>query len=360
VTLSLDAEARVPGRRAVTLRGLHPDMTATLDRLQRAGLSYQSVLSVRVVGRDEDDDDIPRVGGHHELLDDGLVFVPHFGFEPGTLYRASFTPPHHPAFRNCAPLSLAIRVTVQSAVPSKVLGVFPSGDQLPENLLRLYVRFSESMRRGQADAQIGILGPDGNPAPDILYRAPVELWDREMRCLTVLLDPGRLKRGVGPNRELGPPLKAGREYTLVVGAGMTDRSGQHLPHAFTKRFLATEAVRKAVEIDEWLVSSPAAGTLDPLRLVFPAVLDWGMLDYAIRVVDRYGQPVGGHRETGLDESCWTHTPATPWEAGGYRVVVSPELEDVCGNSLLGAFDRDVSLDTGAACPPDQSIPVLLS
>jgi hypothetical protein len=243
-----------------------------------------------------------------------------------------------------------------------VLAVFPSGDQLPENLLRFYVSFSESMRRGKADAQIGILGPDGTPASDILYRTPVELWDRDMRCLTVLLDPGRLKRGVGPNRKLGPPLTAGHEYTLVVGAGMTDRSGQRLPEAFSKRFRATEAVRKAIEIDEWVVLAPVPGTVDPLRLIFPAALDWGMLDCSIRVVNRQGQPLGGHRETCRAETQWSFTPTYPWTAGEYRVVVSSELEDVCGNDLFAAFDRDLRLDAEPAQlqPHTQSIPILLS
>jgi hypothetical protein len=89
-------------------------MTATLDRLQRSGVSLQSVLSVRVVGGDEETDDIPKVGGYHRLLEDGLVFLPYFGFEPGTVYRARFDPPYDPAFDNCAPLSLDIRVNLKS------------------------------------------------------------------------------------------------------------------------------------------------------------------------------------------------------------------------------------------------------
>jgi hypothetical protein len=116
----------------------------------------------------------------------------------------------------------------RSLLATEVEKVFPSSDALPENLLRFYVYFSNSMQRGRAEAEIALLGPDGEPASDTLYRVPVELWDRSMKCLTVLLDPGRLKRGVGPNRELGPPLKAGQVYTLAVGAGILDLSGRGL------------------------------------------------------------------------------------------------------------------------------------
>src|SRR6516162_9346773 len=78
---------------------------------------------------------------------------------------------------------------------TKVSHVYPWNDVLPENLLRFYVRFSNPMRRGRAEENIEILGPNGRSAPDVLYRAPVELWDSSMTCLTVLLDPARLKRG---------------------------------------------------------------------------------------------------------------------------------------------------------------------
>lgn len=119
---------------------------------------------------------------------------------------------------------------------------------------------------------------------------------------------------------------------------MTDRSGQRLPEAFCKRFRVTEAVRKAIDIDEWLVIAPVPGTVDPLRLNFPAALDWGMLRWSLSVTDREGRPLRGHREIGRDEKQWSFTPASAWAAGEHRVVVSSELEDVCGNDLFGAFD----------------------
>ena len=107
---------------------------------------------------------------------------------------------------------------------------------LPENLLRLYVLFSNLMQRGRAADNIAILGPDGSPAPDVLYRPPVELWDSNMTCLTILLDPGRLKRGVDPNRMLAPPLSAGQRYTLTVGPGMIDMHGRRLCEGLAKSF----------------------------------------------------------------------------------------------------------------------------
>ena len=62
------------------------------------------------------------------------------------------------------------------------------------------------------------------------------LWDPRQTRLTVLLHPGRIKRGVAPGERLGPPLRAGRSYRLVVDASMPDAAGRPLGRAFEKRF----------------------------------------------------------------------------------------------------------------------------
>jgi len=221
----------------------------------------------------------------------------------------------------------------------QVQHVFPSSSSLPENLLRFYVCFSNSMQRGWAAEYITLVGPDGKPAPDVLYHSPVELWDRSMRCLTILLDPGRLKRGVGPNRELGPPLKPGHEYTLVVGSGMVDLSGQPLRENYYKRFRVTEAVREPIPIEQWRISPPATNSRQPLALTFPKPLDWALLWRAITIAPEGGQPIEGRIAMDQDERRWSFTPASPWAAGSYRVRVAPDLEDVCGNSLQAEFER---------------------
>jgi hypothetical protein len=118
------------------------------------------------------------------------------------------------------------------------------------------------MQRGRVESEISLLGPDGEPARDVLYRAPVELWDKSLQYLTILLDPGRLKRGVGPNRELGPPLEAGHVYTLAVGAGMVDLSGRQLPETVYKRFRVTDAVREPIAVEQWKIEA-----LQRLRVV---------------------------------------------------------------------------------------------
>ena len=234
------------------------------------------------------------------------------------------------------------RQRASEAVVPHVLQVFPSSDSLPENLLRFYVCFSNSMQRGRAEENVRLFGPDGQPAEDVLYRPPIELWDTRMRHLTILLDPGRLKRRVGPNRELGPPLKAGNEYTLVIGSGMIDSSGCSLRDSVHKRFRVTEAVREPVGVEQWKVVLPPTRSHEPLVLLFPRPLDWAMLWRTITVASENGQLLHGRIAIDQDETRWSFTPASPWIAGSYFVRIASSLEDVCGNNLAGAFDRPLA------------------
>jgi hypothetical protein len=238
---------------------------------------------------------------------------------------------------------------VAEAIFPQVEQVFPSSDLLPENLLRFYARFSHSMQRGWAEENVALLGPDGQPAPDVLYRPPVELWDRSMRHLTILLDPGRLKRGVGPNRELGPPLKPDCKYTLAIGSGMIDLSGHPLRENFHKRFRVTEAVRERIAVERWKLLPPTTNSQQPLVLMFPGPLDWAQLWRSIAIASEGGQPIDGRVAIDQGEKRWSFTPASTWITGSYVVRVAPGLEDVCGNSLLAAFDRPLRSANDLVC-----------
>jgi hypothetical protein len=325
----------------VSVCNLDPDLMVSLDRHLEAGGRLQSMLRVRVVQEAAPiGDDLPDVFGHYHVLEGGVRFIPHFPFERGLSYRASFDPRPlgRPGLSNVLTLEFSLP-REQSALPAGVKRIFPSSDCLPENLLRFYVCFSNSMQRGLVRSEISLLGPNGKPAPDALYHAPVELWDRSMRQLTILLDPGRLKRGVGPNRELGPPLETGQVYTLAVGAGMTDSSGSRLPGTVYKCFRVTDAVREPIALEQWKIVPPVTHSRQPLVLRFPKPLDWALLSHTITIASAYGQSIDGKAEIDQCETRWSFVPMSPWAAGSYHVRAGSSLEDVCGNSVIAAFDR---------------------
>ena len=328
-----------PASTGVEVYGLDTDLMVSLSESLRAGTQLESIFRVAVVPTETSvSDDLPGVFGRYRLVEDGIRFIPHFPFEPGLSYCASFDP--RPLGREADVLTYEfVLPKAQPMMQTEVEYIYPSNDELPENLLRFYVCFSNPMQRGRAEAEISVLGPDGIPAADVLYRAPIELWDRSMRCLTILLDPGRLKRGVGPNRELGPPLKSGEVYTLVVGAGMTDSSGCQLSKAVYKPFRVSGAVREPIAVEQWNIVPPSTNSRQPLVLMFPGPLDWAQSLHSITVLSEEEQSIDGQIVVDQCESRWSFTPAAPWRCGSYRVRIAPDLEDVCGNNLMAAFDR---------------------
>lgn len=334
-------DPRQPGSRYVSLRNLPPDLIASLAGRPDAVRLLQSLFRVRVIGVGvPGDEELPDVLGRHEILENEVRFIPRFPFDSGIRFGAIFDPNPlgYPEVSEVLTLEFSLARPMSLKCP-QVKRVFPSSDSLPENLLRFYVCFSNPMQRGRSEEQIRLLGADGRPAPDTLYRPPVELWDKSMRHLTILLDPGRLKRGVGPNRALGPPVKAGQKYTLAIGSGMIDFSGRSLRESFYKSFHVTEAVREPIVIEQWKILSPARKSRQPLVLMFPKPLDWAMLWRAITIASEGAETIDGRITIDQGERRWSFTPTAPWTAESYYVRIAPGLEDVCGNNALGAFDR---------------------
>jgi hypothetical protein len=169
-----------------------------------------------------------------------------------------------------------------------------------------------------------------------------------MTRLTIFLDPGRLKRGVGPNRMLGPPLKVGQQYRLSIGPGMTDVDGRPLHEAFDKAFSVSEAIREPIAIGEWNILQPAMRSHEPLELTFPRPLDWALLWHGITVASETGQPISGWIDIDPGETRWRFTPDEPWQEGAHSIRVAPDLEDICGNTPCGPFDRPLRSADAAA------------
>lgn len=321
---------------------LGPDVVAFLASSTEGGDLLKSTFRVTVAQEaSSEGSTLPDVSGRYLLLEDEVQFIPHFPFERDVKYRATFDP------RPLGAHLMAERSVLEFVIPTEetppaltdVTHIFPSCDLLPENLLRFYVCFSNPMRRGRALEEVSLLDSDGQPVADALYRPPVELWDRTMRHLTVLLDPGRLKRWVGPNVALGPPLKAGQEYWLEIGRGMIDLYGRPLHERFRKHFLVGDPIREHISAEHWTTVRPARGSREALELLFTSPPDWALLLQTITVGSSDGSVIDGQVVVDQCERRWSFTPRSPWTAGSYQIRVSSSLEDVCGNSVMAPFDR---------------------
>ena len=274
--------------------------------------------------------DIPPMLGAYSVEDGLLVFRPRFPLSPGVQYRAVFHAPGSAAIETVfdQPRSAAVSST-------RVEHVYPSTDLLPSNQLKLYIYFSAPMSRGEAWRHIHLLDEHGSPVKLVFVEIQEELWDRDYQRLTVLFDPGRIKRGLVPNLEDGPPIEQGKRYTLTIDRDWKDARGAALTEGFRKPFRVGPADRTPPDPKNWLLSAPQAGTSGPLIVDFGEPMDYALL---LRLVQVPGVP--GNAVVGRDETEWRFVPDQPWKAGEHMLVVDRALEDLAGNRIGRAFDVD--------------------
>ena len=290
------------------------------------------------------------MAGRYEFGADALTFVPRYPLVPGLGYAMVA----HAA--GSEPQRLAFGLPSDRGEPTtEVLAVYPSGGRLVRNQLKLYLRFSASMREGQAASHVRLEHADSGEPIESPFVPEPELWDREHRRLTLLFDPGRLKRGLRPQLEAGYPLQEGVAVRLVVDEGFRDADGNPLQGPFERRYEVEGDLRTRVDPRDWECRLPAAGRTDPLLVRFDRPLDHALLQHCLEVTDDTGRPVRGQPEVGPAERSWAFTPAAPWPEGDYRLAIDPRLEDLAGNSLARLFDRDLERDEGSPEPARESI-----
>jgi hypothetical protein len=226
---------------------------------------------------------------------------------------------------------------------ARVVAVYPTKNVLPMNQLKLYVHFSSPMRAGEAAAHARIVDDaTGRTVPDAFYSLEDELWDPAQTRLTLLFDPGRIKRGLRPNEEAGLPLRAGHRYRLVIDRAWLDANGEMLADRFEKRFDVVGPDRTSPRVATWAVSTPHAGSTDALSVAFHEPLDQALLARTLVVRDAAGKTVEGRSIIAVGETRWSFVPAAPWTAGRYAIEVDTDLEDLAGNNLRRLFDTDLT------------------
>lgn len=285
--------------------------------------------------------------GSYEAVGDTLRFRPRFAPMAGATYVARYTPGSGNAIAATwtVPSDSGPATTVVTTV---VTAVYPSGDVVPMNLLRMYIEFSAPMTTGGAWDHVRLYADGDSLVSEPFFTAgeTVELWDPDKRRLTVLFDPGRIKRDLRPREEEGLPLRTGHRYRLVVSADWPDAAGRPLKQSHEKRFRVAGMDRSLVRVADWKVSAPRAGTLDSLVISLQEPLDRALLDRMLVVRDGRGQSVAGTVTVSMGETRWTFTPRAPWPASTAFVDVDTELEDLAGNNLQALFDVAPG-DTGA-------------
>jgi hypothetical protein len=243
-------------------RGGQPAQLAELSRRLK-------VLPCELLRSGVDLRTIQPIAGGFAVDQDSIYFVPRFPFVNGMCYALLID--SAPGGRGIDNTEVwTIRRPAPEATPTtEVVAIYPSGDRLPVNQLKLYVHFSSPMSEGWATRAVQVRRADNDkPLEGVFLPMEPELWDPERRRLTLLLDPGRIKRGLVPNEEAGYPLTEGIPVVVTIATEFRDAAGQPLGSSAERRYEIGPVVRSRINPADWRYHLPSAGSTDPLVVEF--------------------------------------------------------------------------------------------
>lgn len=313
----------------------------TLAFLRREALDREQWVSLLKVTVDQaGGETVPAVLGAYAVEGDVVRFMPLFPFEPGRRYRVVFRAAGLPGDPSSA--DVVFSLPAKAAVPTTIVAhVYPSADTLPENLLKLYIHFSAPMRSGDGLPFVRLVDASGRDVPEPFLPLGAELWNHDRKRYTVFFDPGRVKRGLLPNEQMGRSLRAGEKYALLIDQRWTDAEGSPLKESFRKEFRVGPPDNQPLDPATWVVKAPRAETRDPLVVSFPEPIDRGLLEHAIGVTSEGGDGLEGDVEIRRSESEWAFMPRSAWRPGAYNLVALGILEDLAGNKIGKPFEVDL-------------------
>lgn len=289
--------------------------------------SVNQLLSVRLAGKETS------ILGGYKLADTDVIFEPLVPFTRGLQYQV--------VLRNKWLGDISIPALAPDDKPA-LLAIYPSQDTVPENLLKIYLCFSRPMREGQSTQFVTLLKNGVDTLPGVFLDLQPELWNADRTQLTLWLDPGRIKRDLQPNKQLGTPLQAGTQYELIISANWPDEQGALLGQKISRSFRVSQRDSLSPNPNKWSIQPPQAGVVKPLSVHFGEALDYSLLTEAIHVADGAGRPVAGKWQPDEEEKRGLFRPDKPWVTGHYRLRIESRLEDLAGNNLNRPFERDIT------------------
>ena len=307
----------------------------------------------------------PNMLGTYHTAKDTLIFTPRFGFMKGQTYTAQF---HLQKFNTDFQLSTTNTPTIshhftipipKSIATTSVTQIYPSGNILPENLLKFYIHFSALMQRNNTYAHIQLIDDLGQEVDKAFLDVTPELWSPTTQRFTLFFDPGRIKRGLLPHQHLGMALQAGKTYRLVVRQSLKDANGNPLVNTHTKTFSIIASDRTSPNIKKWRVTPPKRNTHTPLQLKFDEPLDHALSNTLITIKDQNAEILQGKIESTHNETQWLFTPNTIWSSGQYTIHINPILEDLAGNQLTRLFDVDMERVTPTSSDSTMILPFII-
>jgi hypothetical protein len=336
----------------VEVVGLSNDLLDALDDGEYTKEQWSAILRVSVAP------DAPAMLGRYSVEGRALRFEPAFPLDPGRQYGVRFDPSAvaGAGATRAGALEATVGLPAVDRPPSTVVvRVYPTGDEVPENFLRMYVEFSGPMGRRSGIEFMKLLDESGKEIEGAFLPLDYEFWSPDHRRFTVFFDPGRVKDGILPNRQMGRPLRHDRTVTLVISREWRDEHGVPLKEDFRRTLRVGPPDERPLDPASWRIQAPPAGSRDAFVVTFPEALDHGLLMRAL-AVRRNGEAIPGDIAVPAGERQWTFVPKAPWRTGDHELLALDILEDLAGNQIGRAFEVD-NFDTVDKSPNPQTITI---
>jgi len=335
--VSLDLST--PTKPVIVVNGLSRSDVEALAGERLTNDAWAKIFRVSVLDAEGKPAATPLAGAY--ALRRGMArFTPMYPLDPGRKYQVVF-----------GDVTSVVSMPADApSAPTSVATIYPSSDTVPANLLRMYVAFSGPMGSRDGEDYVKVADATGRELDDALLPLNTNLWNDDRTRFTVLFDPGRVKRGILPNRRAGRPLSPGMTFVVNVRRDWPDAHGHPLVSDFRRTFRVGAAIERPLDPGAWQIIQPQAKSKEELVVRFPWPLDRALLARSLQVwtanspVDGSGA-IEGTATIDQGERGWRFTPAKrAWLPGTYTLVALPELEDVCGNRVGRAFETLDSTD----------------
>lgn len=230
---------------------------------------------------------------------------------------------------------LKFKLKTKERKPSTFIKViYPQDSILPQNLLRFHILFSTPMLKGQFDEQVKLINMStGKEVKNIFIKGPHEIWNEDRTQLSLYLDPGRIKSGLGLQKLLGLPLKTGQLYQLEIAKDWKDVYGNKLFKKHTKVFTVNKLDKCRPDKKQIIIKHKNGKII----LSFNEPINQPQISKTI-LIQKKGISIKGNWTT-KNGRLYVFTTKQPLEKGRYKISISSELEDLAGNSFRRLFEH---------------------
>ncbi len=284
-----------------------------------------------------------------DILGDLFIEPNYVRFKPAIPFKGDLT--YEVRYRGELIRQFTIPERTETSIP-RLINIYPTGDTVPENLLKIHLEFSEKMSELHSSNYVHLLNSEGDTLDHIFLKLDPELWNYDQKILTLWLEPGRIKKSLLPNVLDGIPISEGNIYTIAIGDQWKSAKGIPLAMPVSKKFYVSTRDEVMPSIEQWELEIPQS-SLDPLIISFGEVLDYTSVIGSFSITGPGGNPVTGDYQVKNGETGIIFVPEHEWVAGEYIIHIDGSIEDLAANNLNRLFDRDLEVDSSEIVEEDR-------